>query len=119
VGSGATRDVAHPYAPKTSNGIDQDDLAIGERLDLDHLLVADRSAVSRLETHAVDLDAADRWHEIAVAFWSDRVFSRFAGFERGAEHARDLDAADRWHEIAVAFWSDRVFSRFAGFERGA
>ena len=38
--------------------------------------------------NAVDLDAADRGHEIAVAFGTELVFGGVAGFERGAEHAR-------------------------------
>ena len=64
--------------PPPSGGIDQDELGVLERTHLYHRLLADGGTVTGVECHAVDLDRALGRHEIAVAFFAERIFGGLA-----------------------------------------
>src|SRR5258708_1249083 len=67
--SGKARKKGSPQCrgePPQSVGIDQNDLGVGERHDLDLCETGDRRAVARLDAHAVDLDGSGGRHQISV-----------------------------------------------------
>src|SRR5262245_32847828 len=68
--------------------VDEDDLGVIDRLDLECALAADGGAIARFDADAVHLDRSLRRYEIAVPRRSERVFDAVARFERCAENAR-------------------------------
>ena len=74
-------------ASYTLRRVDEDDLGVLERFDLQHALLGYGRAVARPDADAVDLDAAESRHEIEVALRSKLVFGGVPCFQGGAEDA--------------------------------
>src|SRR5215469_18310270 len=93
------------------SGIDQDELGVLDRAHLYHRLVLDGGTVPGVERHAIDLDRAFGWHEIAVASFTERVFGGLARLQGRAENPRI--GADR-QGVAVARVAARQRNKVAG-----
>ncbi len=59
-----------------------------ERLEAQHILVADGGAVARRNAHAVDAQRTARRHEIGVASGPQRILDRLTRLQPRAEHPR-------------------------------
>ena len=70
--------------------VNEDDFGVLERFDLQFVLAGYRRAVAREDADAVDLDAALRRNQIAVALRTKLVGNGVAGLQGGAERGPRL-----------------------------